>query len=221
MNSPCFFSSLVCWSLLACAHHEPAPTSARPSSTASTSAAVRAEVAAPVQAGALPLREVATASIYDLRIPLRDDTGAVRPLDALRGHPVLITMFYGSCPVACPILTTDLKRLERQIPEPLRADVRILMVSFDSARDVPASLARLKQERGLDNGRWTLASAPDDEARELAGVLDIKYRKVEGGAFFHSSVIVLLDRQGRPLARIDGAGGDVSGMLSVLASPSI
>lgn len=217
MNIRRFFSSLLCWNLLACAHHEPAPTSIQ------TSAAVPAAsaVSAPARAGASPRREVATASIYDLRVPLLDDTGAVRSLDTLRGHPVLITMFYGSCPVACPILTTDLKQLERQMPEAVRADVRILMVSFDAVRDTPASLARLKQERGLDNERWTLASAPDDEARELAGVLDIKYRKVDGGAFFHSSVIVLLDRQGRPQARIDGAGGDVSGMLSALASPSI
>jgi protein SCO1/2 len=130
-------------------------------------------------------------------------------------------MFYGSCPVACPALTSDLKRLERQIPEPLRSDVRILMVSFDSARDTTAALTRMKQERGLDAARWTLASAGDDGARELAGVLGVKYRKLDNGAFFHSSVIVLLDRDGRPRARLEGVDRDATSLLATLTAPSI
>jgi protein SCO1 len=211
MNIGRLSSYLLCCGLLACARHE-SPESAAPQRSAS--------VASPQLARVAPTTSV-RASIYDLRVPLRDETGAVRPLDTFRGHPVLITMFYGSCPVACPILTTDLKRLERQIPAQLRSDVRILMVSFDPDRDTPAALAELKRERALDNERWTLASTGEDEARELAGVLDIKYRKVDGGAFFHSSVIVLLDRQGRPQARLDGAGTDISAMLSALGRPSI
>jgi protein SCO1/2 len=171
------------------------------------------------QVSAKPQGEVA--SIYDLRVPLLDETGTLRSLDTFRGHPVLITMFYGTCPVACPILTSDLKRLQRQIPEPLRSEVRILMVSFDQERDTPPSLARIKRERGLDDLTWTLASAGHEEARELAGVLNIKYRQLDNGAFFHSSVIVLLDRQGRPQARIDGPDQDASAILTALTVPSI
>lgn len=209
---------LLSCGVLACAHREPAAISMQAGSASVPAAA--APVAAPTRAEAAPSRKAA-ASIYDLDVPLLDEAGNKRSLDTFRGHPVLITMFYGSCPVACPILTSDLKRIERQIPERLRSDVRILMVSFDSARDTPAALTQLKAERGLDAGRWTLASTGDDQARELAGVLDIKFRKVEGGAYFHSSVIVLLDREGRPQARVDGAGSEFSGILSALERPSI
>ncbi|HVY32240.1 MAG TPA: SCO family protein [Polyangiaceae bacterium] len=210
-----FFAAWLCLGLFACA---------RPESQSNTRTAPTAP-SAPLAAPPPPLAAAATtevggASIYDLRVPLLDETGAVRPLDTFRGHPVLITMFYGSCPVACPILTSDLKRLEQQIPEAIRSDVRILMVSFDPERDTPAALTQLKQERGL-NSHWTLASTGDDAARELAGVLDIKYRKVDGGAFYHTSVIVLLDRQGRPQVRLEGAGKDTSSILSALAAPSI
>lgn len=217
MKRALLFSFLLGWALPACTHHESrlAPLRQTSMTPAATALAVSSSTVV------APPRGVEATSLYDLHVPLRDEAGGVRTLDLFRGHPVLVTMFYGSCPVACPILTSDLKRIERQIPEPARSDVRILMVSFDAERDTPASLARLKRERGLDNGRWTLVSAEDDEARELAGVLDIKYRKVEGGAFFHSSVIVLLDRRGRPLARIDGAGADISAMLGALAAPSI
>ena len=160
------------------------------------------------------------ASLYDLPIPLLDESGTVKPLDAFRGHPVLITMFYGSCASACPLLTFDLKRIERQIPEPTRSELRILMVSFDAARDTPPVLARLMKERSMDPARWSLASATDDGARELAGVLNIKYRKLDGGEFFHSSAIILLDAQGRPRARLDGLGKDAAPILSALTGPS-
>jgi protein SCO1 len=210
-------TALLCCSLLACTGHAPSTTSVDQS--VSTPSPFTSAPIAPPPAQVRP-NAVESPSIYDLSVSLRDEAGATRPLDALRGHPVLITMFYGSCPVACPLLMSDLKRLERQIPEPLRSDVRILMVSFDPTRDTPAALARLKQERGL-GARWTLASAGDDQARELAGSLNIKYRSVDNGVFFHSSVIVLLDRQGRPQARVDGADKDGAAILAALSVPSI
>lgn len=159
-------------------------------------------------------------SIYDLRIPLLDQDGTVKPLDVFRGHPVLVTMFYGSCASACPLLTLELKRIERELPEPTRSELRVLMVSFDAARDKPAVLARLMRERSMDLARWSLASATDDDARELAGVLNIKYRKLDNGEFFHSSAIVLLDSEGRPQARLDGLGKDAAPILTALRASS-
>lgn len=207
--------SLLCLRLVACARPESSP--------ASFDQGLSAAVVVPAQVTTTPMAqsESDAASIYDLVVPLLDDAGTMRSLDTFRGHPVLITMFYGTCPVACPMLTSDLKRLERQVPEPLRSQVRILMVSFDPERDSPAALRTIKQERGLDDARWTLASAGQDGARELAGVLNVKYRTLDNGAFFHSSVIVLLDRQGRPRARVDGADKDVSVILDALRIMSL
>ena len=212
------FPVLLCSGLLACARHDSTTTDGGESLP--TPAVAPVAPMARTETPAMPRGEPGP-SIYDLRVPLLDETGTVRSLDAFRGHPVLITMFYGTCPVACPLLTTDLKRLQQQIPEPVRSDVRILMVSFDPDRDTPAALSRIMQERSLDRARWTLASAGDDEARELAGVLGIKYRKLDNGAFFHSSVIVLLDRQGRPQERIEGSTQDTTAILTALRAPSI
>jgi protein SCO1/2 len=212
----------LCFGLLGCARHGSAPTAAAVETA--TAPAPEPARAAPTPVAASPANtgsDVRAASIYDLSVPLRDDSGAVRSLDSFRGHPVLITMFYGTCPVACPLLTSDLKRIEQKIPESLRKDVRIVMVSFDPDRDSPELLARIKHERGLDAARWTLASTGDDEARELAGVLNIKYRKLDSGAFYHSSVIVLLDAQGRPRARVEGSGQDSTAMLSALTTASL
>ena len=159
-------------------------------------------------------------SLYDLPIRLVDRTGTTRPLAAFRGAPVLVTMFYGSCASACPLLTSDLKRIERQLPAGVRDHLRVLMVSFDQARDTAPVLERMTIERGMDPARWTLASASDDDARSLAGVLGIRYRKLDTGEFFHSSAIVLLDRDGRVRARLDGLGRDPAAIVSFLSAPS-
>jgi protein SCO1/2 len=197
-----------------CARPEPR-TDHSPPSTAPARALPEAAARVPAATSVLP-----AASIYDLSVRLLDDRGAAAQLDEFRGHPVLITMFYGSCQAACPLITADLKRIEQRLPPASRANLRVLMVSFDARRDTPLALSRMKKERGMDPERWTLASASDDEARELAGVLGIHFRKLDNGQFYHSSSILLLDEEGRPRARVDGLGHDPAELVVALAASS-
>ena len=196
---------------------------ARPTSIAAGPGPVQATrpLPAPVQARTVaPGTPASTASLYDLPVRVTDENGVVKSLDAFRGHPVLITMFYAGCANACPLLTTDLKRLDARIPEPARSDVRILMVSFDAARDTPDVLTRVMKDRDMDATRWTLANATEDDARELGGALGIRYRKLDGGEFFHTSAIVLVDPEGHLSARVDGLGKDPAPILSALGGAS-
>ena len=52
-------------------------------------------------------------SVYQLGLVLRDQGGAATGLDRYRSSPVIISMFYGTCPAACPLLISDLQALER------------------------------------------------------------------------------------------------------------
>lgn len=61
-------------------------------------------------------------SIYNLYAKLIDQSGAMQRLDMHRGHPVLVTMFYGSCPLACPMLIDTLRSFERSLTPAERAD---------------------------------------------------------------------------------------------------
>ena len=152
-------------------------------------------------------------SVYDLPVSLRDANDHAIGLDISRGHPVLIAMFYASCPVACPVLIDELKRLVAEAP----AGTRVLLVSFDAARDTPARLHQLADERRLDS-RFTLAAAPEGDARALAAVLGFKYRKLANGEFFHGATIVALDREGRPVARTESFDQRAT-LLAALARP--
>lgn len=200
-------ASVLALSLVACGK----PVA--PAESSSSASAAPASKHAPV--GVAPSPD--GPSLYELPITLLDRTGTSRPLGAFRGAPLLVTMFYGSCASACPLLTSDLKRIEAALPPEVRGEVRVLMVSFDQARDTPPVLGRMTVERGMDPSRWTLASTSDDDARSLAGVLGIRYRKLDSGEFFHSSAIVLLDGDGRISARLDGLGRDPAPIVNALA----
>lgn len=144
-------------------------------------------------------------SIYDLPITLVDANGLTIGLDVARGKPVLITMFYASCTVACPLLISEVSQVIAELPPDMQGEVEVLLVSFDPARDTPAKLAELARERKLGAG-FTLAVASDADTRALAAVLGVKYRKLANGDFAHGSTIVALDPDGREIARTEALG---------------
>jgi protein SCO1/2 len=177
---------LVC---VGCTHRD-APSGPDPAASASKGATV-----SPVPPGE---------SIYVLKTSLVDQDGAKTSLDVYRGHPVLIAMFYATCPAACPTLTSDIKTIEGSLTPEQRADLRVLMVSFDPDRDTPAKLKGLVDKHKVDTARWKFATSTETSVREIAAVLGVQYRKIEGGEFSHSTKIVLLDRDGAIASQIDG-----------------
>jgi len=145
-------------------------------------------------------------SLYVLSAALVDQDGRPVGLDLFRGYPVVISMFYATCPGACPLLIADIQRIEAELSPRERANLRVVLVSLDPERDTPEALQALARARGLDESRWRLLRAPDDTVREIAAALGIKYRRLPDGSFNHSSVITLLDRSGAMQGRLDGIG---------------
>ena len=140
-------------------------------------------------------------SLYRLPLALTDQDGRVFQLADRSGHPQLISMFYASCQYTCPLTIEALKRNQAALVEAAHTPLDVLLVSFDSERDTPPRLKQVFAERKLDAKSWTLAHAEPRDVRKLAAALDIQYRVLEGGMINHSTVLVLLDAQGRVLAR--------------------
>jgi protein SCO1 len=143
-------------------------------------------------------------SSYDLDAALTDHHGRPIGLDVHRGHTTLIAMFYGSCAAACPRLLHDVTTIVDALPPARRAELRVLLISFDAARDTPERLATMAREYHLADATYTLAAAAEPDARAVSAVLGIKYRKLDSGEFFHTSSIIALDPTGVPFARVDG-----------------
>ncbi len=159
-------------------------------------------------------------SIYPLGSQLVNQRGEHIGLDVDRGHPVIIAMFYGSCPSVCPLIIADVKRIDAALPPDVRKQTRVLLVSFDGAHDTSAELARIAETRGLDGSRWTLAAGSDDEVRPIAAALGVTYRPLPEGGFWHDSVITTLDGEGRITARVDDFGKDVTPLTTAIVRTS-
>jgi len=130
-----------------------------------------------------------------------DQDGAVRALDMHRGHPVLVTMFYGSCPAACPLLIDTLRSFERSLTPAERADIRVVLISIDPQRDTTQTLRTLAATRRIDLSRWTLVHTDAATVRTIAAVLNIQYRRLPDGSYNHASVISLLTPAGEIAAQ--------------------
>lgn len=161
-------------------------------------------------------RAVQGASLYDLEVVLTDQHGTQIGLDAFRGHPVIISMFYGSCPYACPTLISDLKRIVGDLSPNTRRDVRVLLVSFDPARDTPAAMKELASRHKTDESVFRFTRSSEADVRRLAAVLGIRYAKLDNGAINHSTVITVLDAKGAPRYRMDGLKGPPEGAVAAL-----
>lgn len=145
-------------------------------------------------------------SVYSLPLPLVDQDGRRADWNQGRGKVRLVSMFYTSCQYICPLIIDSGKAIERQLTDAERARLGVLLVSMDPARDDPAALKRIADQRKLDPARWTLASPRPEDVRSVAGVLGIRYRLLEDGEFNHTSALVLLDAEGRILARTERMG---------------
>jgi protein SCO1/2 len=139
-------------------------------------------------------------SIYKLDAHLTDQDGRAFDLASLRGKPVLVSMFYTSCQMVCPMIFETAHATLDALPAADRKDVRVLMVTFDPARDTVAALKATADQRGAD-ARWTLARTDDATTRKIAALLGIQYRKLADGEFNHSTLLTLLDREGRIVAK--------------------
>jgi protein SCO1 len=160
--------------------------------------------------------ETPSASIYQLDAKLTDQAGKVQGLDVYRGHPVLITMFYASCPAACPLIIDTLRATEKDLSDTQRSELRVLMISIDPDRDTPAELKKLAEQRRIDTSRWTLARTDEATVRTIAALLNVQYRELPNGEFNHASIITLLSPEGEIVASSPKLGTPDPALLAKL-----
>lgn len=156
----------------------------------------------PARAAAAPLPGD---SVYQLPLPLLDQHGKRADWRARRGKPQLVAMFYTSCRYICPLIIDSAQAVDRNLGAKQRERLGILLVSMDPERDDAAALGAVARQRRLD-ARWTLAAPRPQDVRAVAGILGIRYRPLADGEFNHTSALVLLDADGRILARTERMG---------------
>lgn len=161
-------------------------------------------------------------SIYQLTSSWTNDAGKTIQLRELRGRPQVVAMIFTSCQGACPLLVQQMRQLSDALPPSARTNAGFLLVTFDPKRDTPEVLHAYRATRNLPENQWTLLQGSEDDVRELALVLGVKYRQDANGRFIHSNLITILDAEGEiafQKAGLEDATQELAAKLNRLVKP--
>jgi len=133
-------------------------------------------------------------------IVIVDDAAAVRTLWSKDEHRTvrLVTFVYTRCASVCSALGGEDLQLQRELEQGPPTSIRLVTLSFDTARDDTHSLHRYATRFHADPRWWTVAAPTDPRAgaslREALGVVAVPDAF---GGYVHNGDIHLIDAEGR------------------------
>jgi protein SCO1/2 len=157
-------------------------------------------------------------SLYQIPGSWTDQNGRPFELASLRGSPVVLVLFYGTCDSVCPTVVRDVKKIEALLPAADRARTRFVLVTIDPVVDTPQRLLDYATKNGLDPSRWRLLNGGADGVRVLANVLGVKYRPTGTGQYSHTIRITVLDGEGVVADHADGLARPVEPIAARVSS---
>lgn len=159
-------------------------------------------------------------SLYQVKSTWTTDQGSRIQLGDLGGKPQVLLMFFSRCTSACPMLLSDLKRISAALSPAQRARIGFTLVSFDTEHDTPAALAEYRRTWALPVENWNLLCGHPDDVMELADLLGVKYKKIDGGQFAHSNIITVLNSRGEIVHQQLGLEEDITATVRKLGELS-
>lgn len=166
---------------------------------------------APVQQRALalatatapPVESTASAAQW-LRVPFVTDAGNETNLQASNGEVRVVTMFYTHCPGVCPLAVSTLQQMQKRLSPAQQQGLSIVALSLDPQRDSLPQMRAFRAARNIPGSHWILGRPAPERVQAFATAMGVRYhiRYHRGDeSLDHQSVFVLLDGQGRVLAR--------------------
>lgn len=121
----------------------------------------------------------------------------------LRGQVWVADIIFTRCPGPCATMTKRMGELQAALPT--NAPVKLVSLTTDPAHDTPRALASYAERFGADANRWQFLTGPKADLVKLAvdslklTVLDTEEAKrtSPNDLFIHSTIFVVVDRQGR------------------------
>ncbi|MBF8279895.1 MAG: hypothetical protein HW385_1327 [candidate division NC10 bacterium] len=117
----------------------------------------------------------------------------------------VVDLIYTHCPDTCPLQSAEMARFQAEFVN--EADIRLVSITVDPARDTLAVLSRYAKRFGADPKRWLFLTGEKEAIYRFVQeglrlpVMDPRSRARgaggEGVTFLHSSRFVLVDREAR------------------------
>ncbi len=145
-------------------------------------------------------------SIYNLPTTWTTQDGEDIKLQDLQGKVLVMVMIYTSCTAACPRLVADMRNIEKELPEDVKSEVKMIFVSIDPETDTPERLKAFAKENLLDEAPWMFLRSSEENTREFAAILAVNYKQITPIDFSHSNIISVFNRKGEMVFQQEGLG---------------
>lgn len=143
--------------------------------------------------------EVVADTIYH-KVPefgyINQDSARIDSKD-LEGKVWVADFFFTHCPSICPVMTTQMKRLNIMTKD-LEKHVQFLSFSIDPERDQPTRIREFIKMHGIEAKNWLFLTGNEEETHLMAKFYfngAERDPEAEGG-FGHTDYFALIDRKG-------------------------
>ncbi len=124
---------------------------------------------------------------------------------SLRGKTVALNFIYTSCalPNFCLRIANNFNVLQRRFKQQLGRDLVLLTVTFDPTHDTPEVLASYAGQWNADPDLWRFLTGRESDIARVCHLFGVRAFPNEG-LMDHSLHTVLINRQGRVVANLEG-----------------
>ena len=152
---------------------------------------------------------------------LTNQTGQAVSLDDLQGQVWVADIIFTRCPGPCVYMSRRMQELQAAIPADL--PVKLISLTTDPAYDTPGILQDYAQRFRADSNRWWFLTGLKSEVVRLA-VDNLKLvmmdkdeaqRESPNDLFIHSTLLVVVDKQGQLRATFESLPRDLDEEESV------
>jgi protein SCO1/2 len=136
---------------------------------------------------------------------LTDQARNVIHLAHFQGKVVAFTFGYSRCPNPnyCFRLSSNLQKVEQRFHDSAGRDLILLTIMIDPEHDQGATLSEYAAVFKADPANWHFLTGPLPQIEALAALFGVNFWRVDG-RLTHSLHTVILDRQGKLAANLEG-----------------
>src|SRR5262245_24614867 len=131
---------------------------------------------------------------------LTTQSGAPLRSADLKGKVLLVSFIFTTCSGFCPATTHRMAGVQQELKTrglSKKAQVHLLSISLDPARDTPQVLTNYMKAYDVDAASWSFLTGSVDEVGKVVKEWGMWAKPAANGQLDHPSRVYLVDRQGR------------------------
>ncbi|HEY9082495.1 MAG TPA: SCO family protein, partial [Vicingaceae bacterium] len=117
-------------------------------------------------------------SIFQLPSTWKTQNNETVEFKDFQGEVLVVVMIYTSCKAACPRLVADMRNIEAKVKSEANQPIKYILVSIDPETDTPERLKAFAIENQMDSEQWVFLQGSDENTREFANILAVKYKEI-------------------------------------------